>query len=60
VDKILKGAKPADLNRAAKEVRAGDQSQGGEADRIDNTSEHIGKSRSGDSMNGSAPLSLMR
>ena len=36
VDRILKGAKPADLpGRAAHEVRAGDKSQDGEADRPD-------------------------
>ena len=38
VDRILKGAKPADLPRgAANEGRAGDQSQDGEADRSDDS-----------------------
>ena len=43
VDKILKGAKPADLARGATdEVRAGDQSQDGEADRPDDSAERAG------------------
>ena len=38
VDRILKGAKPADLaGGAADEVRAGDQSEDGEADRPDDS-----------------------
>ena len=38
VDRILKGAKPADLpGGAADEVRAGDQSQDGKADRPDDS-----------------------
>ena len=43
VDKILKGAKPADLaGGAADEVRAGDQSQDGEANRPDDSAERAG------------------
>ena len=43
VDKILKGAKPADLARgAAEEVRVDHQSQSGEADRPDDSAECAG------------------
>ncbi len=45
VDKILKGAKPAELpGGAADEVRAGDQSQSGQADRPDDSAECAGES----------------
>ena len=45
VDRILKGAKPADLaGRAAEEVRAGDQSENGEADRPDDSAGSAGAS----------------
>ena len=49
VDKILKGAKPADLTRrTADEVRARDQSESGEADRPDDSAECAGASGSSD------------
>ena len=45
VDKILKGAKPArSAGGAADEVRAGDQSQDGQADRLDDSAERAGES----------------
>ena len=47
VDKILKGAKPADL-RATDEVRADHQSESSEADRSDDTAERAGASGQGD------------
>ena len=43
VDKILKGAKPADLaGRAADEVRVHHQSESGQADRPDDSAECAG------------------
>ena len=49
VDKILKGAKPADLaSGAAEEVRVHHQSESSEADRSDDSAECAGASGSGD------------
>jgi hypothetical protein len=41
VDKILKGAKPADLRRAGEEVRIRDQPQSCQADRTHNSAPNV-------------------
>ena len=46
VDKILKGAKPADSRGAADEVRVHHQSESGQADRPDDSAECAGASGS--------------
>jgi putative tryptophan/tyrosine transport system substrate-binding protein len=52
VDKILKGAKPADLPcRAAEKVRVHHQSKSGQADRPDDSTQRIGACRQGDQVN---------
>ena len=49
VDKILKGAKPARFaSGTADEVRVGDQSEDGEADRSHNSAEGAGAGGQGD------------